>query len=373
MKTNKRKLLRIVLAYVTVAVLLAVQGCAAGGAGQMNKDTAKSQNAQSPKVTESPEPDETVQPTDSPEPTYAPYKYEKENHCCSDLLNDIVGDEVVNAAYDVIDAFIAHETSVKVEFTGNYGKFTEELGFALNCIYPPFNACADYNSLHAYNEEDGTVSWKYKLDKAECDEIQSKCDKATEDYMSLLCEGDTDTAKALLLYNALTTNAVYDYDAVENPVMDNYDFENRTTAYNALVNKSGICYSYSFALVYLYTHAGIDSITVSSQEGDGAHMWVMVELNGKYYYIDPTWDMGGGLYHFGMTSYDRASWAGSYAEDTCDIHSIPVSGRYVIDDERFFDMRNYLTKGSSYTVEIDREKQEAVISNETTVYYLDCR
>lgn len=354
-----KKVLRISFTYMLIIALLALVGCSAGES--LKKDVTPSQNVGVSDTAESGVPELT------------PFKYATGDRYCSELLKENVGDEVLKAAYDVIDAFIAHETSVKVEFTGHHEKFTEELGFALNCIYPPFSACVDYNSINAYNEKDGTVSWKYKLDEAQCDEIRLACDKAVEDNMSRLCEGDTDTAKALLLYNSLTANAVYDYDVLADTVTDIDDFEKRTTAYNALVNKSGICYSYSFALVYLYMRAGINCITVMSQEGEGAHMWVMAELNGKYYYLDPTWDIGGGFYSFGMTSLDRASWAGSYAEDTCFVHSVPVSGNYVIDDERFFDMRSYLSRGDSYSIEIDREKQVAVISNESTAYNLDCR
>ena len=359
-KIKKKNHLLIFFTYILIVTLLAMHGCSAS-------QTEHQENVSAQSVQSSEE-------TESREPMYAPFQYEAGEHYCNDLLKDVVGDEVLKAAYDVIDAFTAHENSVKVKFTGYYGLFTENLGFALNCIYPPFSACADYNSLHAYNEKDGTVSWKYKFDKSKCDEIRSACEKATENYMSYLREGDTNTAKALLLYNALTKDAVYDYDVLLIDTETNYEiFDERTTAYNALVNKSGICYSYSFALVYLYMNAGINCIPVSSQEGDGAHMWVMVKLNDKYYYIDPTWDIGGGFYHFGMTSYDRASWAGSYAEDTCFAHAKPIKQNYVIEDERFFDMRLYLTNGGSYTIEIDREKQEVVISDESTSYRLDCR
>ena len=354
-----KKFFNISISCLLIVALLAMQGCYAQESDK--KDATSSQSV------------EESGSTESSAPEFTPFKYATGDRYCSELLKENVGDEVLKAAYDVIDAFIKHETSVKVEFTGHHEKFTEELGFALNCIYPPFSASVDYNSLHAYNEKDGTVSWKYKFDKAECDEIRLSCEKAVEDIMSRLCEGDTEPAKALLLYNSLTPNAVYDYDVLADVVTDVDDFEKRTTAYNALVNKSGICYSYSFALVYLYMRAGINCITVSSQEGEGAHMWVMVELGGKYYYVDPTWDIGGGFYSFGMTSSDRASWGGSYDEDTCFVHSVPVSGNYVIDDERFFDMRSYLSRGDSYSIEIDREKQLAVISNELTSYKLDCR
>lgn len=377
MKTNQKRKTRTFFCYVLVISLLIIQGCSTNQPGPGNDTVSESmQPSESDpptETTESSEESETSEESESTEPSYEPFQYETGNHYCSQMLKDNVGDEVLKAAYDVIDAFIAHKTSVKVEFTGHYQKFTEDLGFALNCIFPPFSACAEYNSLHTYNKKNGTVSWKYKFEKSECDEIINACEEATEKYMSTLREGDTDTTKALLLYHALTKDAFYDYDVLTNVSGDSEEFERRTSAYQSLVNKSGICYSFSFALVYLYMRAGINCITPSSMEGVGAHMWVMVELADKYYYVDPTWDLGGGFYHFGMTSGDRASWAGSYAEDTCFIHAVPVSGTYVIDDERFMDMRGYLTEGGIYDIEIDREKQIAVISNEYTTYSLDCR
>lgn len=360
MKTAILKHIRILFALVLIVSLLITQACSVNTESNISSSETSELNSSN---------ENSSQAAD-----LSPFNYETGNHYQSNLLKSVVSDAAIKAAYDVIDAFIEHKTSVKVEFEGHYGAFTEELGFVLSCIYPPFAACAEYNAIKAYNEKDGTVSWKYKYEKSVCDEMQSACEKVTENYMSKLRQGDNDTEKALLLYNALISNAVYDYDVLLIDTEKEYEtFDKRTTAYNALVNKSGICYSYSFALVYLYMRAGINCITVSSQEGEGAHMWVMVDLDGKYYYIDPTWDIGGGFYHFGMTSQDRASWAGAYAEDTCFAFTTPISGNYVLDSERFFDMRSYILADGFYNIELDREKNQAVISNDSVTYRLDCQ
>lgn len=354
---KKQGYFRISLVFVLIFHLIFIEGCSANTLE--NLSSLASNNSQS------------LNTSQSKKEKLAPFKYQTDNRYQSDLLKDVVSNEAIKTAYDVIDAFLEHKTYIKVGEKENYEFFAEEVGFTLNCIYPPFAAAAEYNSIKAYNEKDKTISWKYKFDKSKCDEIISKCEKATDEYMSDLREHDTDRAKALLLYNALTKNASYDYDVLNIDAEKNYEiFDKRTTAYNALVNKSGICYSYSFALVYLYMRAGINCITVSSQEGEGAHMWVMVKLDGKYYYVDPSWDVGGGFYRFGMTSADRASWAGSYAEDTCFAFTTPIKGNYLLNDESFFDMRSNLISGDSCLVTIDREKNQAVIKSELVNYIL---
>ena len=87
----------------------------------------------------------------------------------------------------------------------------------------------------------------------------------------------------------------------------------RTVCYAALVLHSGICYSFAQALAFLYTQAGLDCAAVmGDSETAGLHMWLMAAVDGKWYYFDPTWDVGGGWYYFGMTAEDRATWAGAF-------------------------------------------------------------
>ena len=53
---------------------------------------------------------------------------------------------------------------------------------------------------------------------------------------------------------------------------------------------------------------------MGDSETAGLHMWLMAAVDGKWYYFDPTWDVGGGWYYFGMTAEDRATWAGAFTD-----------------------------------------------------------
>lgn len=71
----------------------------------------------------------------------------------------------------------------------------------------------------------------------------------------------------------------------------NYDYSNtkgytKFTAYGALVENKAVCQGYSTLLYRMLEEAGIDNKIVTSTD----HSWNIVEINGKYYNVDATWD-----------------------------------------------------------------------------------
>ncbi len=69
----------------------------------------------------------------------------------------------------------------------------------------------------------------------------------------------------------------------------------RTSAYNALVTGEAVCEGYAREAQLLMNRAGIRNylVTGESLNSDGetvGHMWNVVEINSKNYYLDVTWD-----------------------------------------------------------------------------------
>ena len=60
---------------------------------------------------------------------------------------------------------------------------------------------------------------------------------------------------------------------------------------------TGICSSYAKAFASLCTMSGIDCIYITGDVtgSDNGHAWNMVRLDGKWYYVDTTWDDGHGV------------------------------------------------------------------------------
>lgn len=111
--------------------------------------------------------------------------------------------------------------------------------------------------------------------------------KVKEIISSLDLDRKTDYEKLTAIYDYICSNTKF--EAAES------DSDIRRTAYGALVNGKAVCQGYSIALYRLLLEAGIDNRIifgkgVQAGEAERAHTWNIVELYGKYYYVDITWD-----------------------------------------------------------------------------------
>ncbi len=105
---------------------------------------------------------------------------------------------------------------------------------------------------------------------------RTKFYNAVNQVLSGVDENWNPQQKILYLHDWLVTHIDYD-DAYKN-----YD------AYTALVENCCVCQGYSLAFCYLMNQLGFPAEFVYSNKLN--HAWNAVKLNGKYYYIDNTWD-----------------------------------------------------------------------------------
>lgn len=98
----------------------------------------------------------------------------------------------------------------------------------------------------------------------------------------------TDYEKVSAIYDYVCRNVRYDRWNLRHP-----GATLRSTAYSALVRHKATCQGYSVLLYRMLREAGLHSriITGTSKE-DSLHAWNIVELDGKYYNLDATWDAG---------------------------------------------------------------------------------
>lgn len=101
----------------------------------------------------------------------------------------------------------------------------------------------------------------------------------------------TDYEKERALYAWLTGNVIYDqdhYDPLGRIDPSSYD------PYGPLANGKGICIGVAVTFQLLMDMADVECITViGASRGNAAdHAWNMVRLDGAWYCVDPTWDIG---------------------------------------------------------------------------------
>ena len=102
----------------------------------------------------------------------------------------------------------------------------------------------------------------------------------------------TDYEKEKALYTWVTANVIYDqdhYDPLKQVDPSSYD------PYGPLANGKGVCLGVASLFQLLMDMAGVECMTVigASRANQGDHAWNMVRLDGQWYCVDPTWDVGG--------------------------------------------------------------------------------
>lgn len=93
------------------------------------------------------------------------------------------------------------------------------------------------------------------------------------------------------VYAWITANVKYDRDHYDKTVTLDPASSN---PYGPLHNGKGICVGVASAFQLLMDMSGVECITVvgASRENAQDHAWNMVRLNGQWYCVDPTWDIG---------------------------------------------------------------------------------
>lgn len=122
---------------------------------------------------------------------------------------------------------------------------------------------------------------------------EAQMDQAVADLLSSLdLSSKTDYQKIKAIYDYICSNITYDYD---NLYDDSYTLKH--SSYAALINKKAVCQGYASLFYRLALEAGIDARVISGDSG-GPHAWNIVKIEGSYYNLDSTWDVGNTEYEY---------------------------------------------------------------------------
>ena len=117
-------------------------------------------------------------------------------------------------------------------------------------------------------------------------ELEQKLDQV---LASLNLSGMTDYQKIEAIYRYVCENVAYSEQVLNSnadPLNPSDELRVYYSAYGALVLKSTTCQGFSSLIYRMMLKAGIDCRLIAGDD----HGWNMVKLNGKYYYLDATWD-----------------------------------------------------------------------------------
>jgi hypothetical protein len=133
---------------------------------------------------------------------------------------------------------------------------------------------------------DGVVKFKYKYPKATIVKMNKALNQQADKIINQAKQKNTQFEKVLTIHDAVVNSVRYDEANLEKGALPDLDY----TAYGALVNKTAVCDGYAKAMNLLLNKAGIWSVKVTGTANGEDHAWNLVKVDGKYYYLDSTWD-----------------------------------------------------------------------------------
>ena len=126
-----------------------------------------------------------------------------------------------------------------------------------------------------------TFTPEYYTTAAQEAELDAAVD-ALLDQLDVYDAGDYE--KVCAIYDYLCQNVTYDYAGLAAGSDLVY------TAYAALINGTAVCQGYANLFYRLALELNVDARLIPGTGAGGNHGWNIVELDGKYYNLDATWD-----------------------------------------------------------------------------------
>ena len=298
---------------------------------------------------------EDTKMTDSVKASSEPYNFEFKELVTSDMYRDTMGEDIYQAYVNFTDAVMNGETEFECSCEDSFN-------WVMYHYIRHYSPCVDQFVEPSYFE-DGVGHFYYTIPEDEFRQKLADWEVMVTDIINNcgIQEDDSDFEKALLIYLYIADH--YSYDIT---VRDRDDLG----AYRFLTEDGGICYEISLAYTYLLAQVGVDSAVAwgpsDNPETTDEHEWVILNLNGTYYNVDPTWAIGNyeTLDYFLFSDDSRYYNYGEYAaENTTRVSTKPYVdpdyvSPYMCNDDTFDFFQ------CSTFIELDHENN--------ILYYMSC-
>lgn len=297
---------------------------------------------------------------------------------------------------EIRDALMQFEEDVKLSCNDK-----EEISHAFQCVLNDHPEIF-YVEGYTYTEytlgdilKKITFTGTYRYSQEEIAKKQEQIDSYVNQCLAGMPSGADDYTKVKYIYEYLIHHTEYDADAEDNQNICSVFIEGRS-----------VCQGYAKATQYLLNRADIFSTLVLGRViGGEGHAWNIVQIEGKYYYVDTTWGdasyqaVGGTSGHPGekipTINYDYLCVSTQQMNLTHTLDNVvelpecdSMEDNYYVREGLYFTdynkeqieriFKEEYEKGSAYVTlkcadyEVYRQMQEALIVNQEIFRYLDC-
>lgn len=189
-----------------------------------------------------------------------------------------------NIFYTIINSGVSNFTffcsSEYADCVNDISSYVRNKGFLTNVnnFVHPYNSIKKLNTVY---DDYGEVS--IEVEKIYTQEDIEKTNKVVDRIIrKTISKRMTNKQKITAVHNYIINNGKYASDNIRNK----YKGKEFNKAGDILINKYGLCSSYSDAMALFLYEFGIDNYKISNVD----HVWNLVKLNNKWLHLDLTWD-----------------------------------------------------------------------------------
>lgn len=142
-----------------------------------------------------------------------------------------------------------------------------------------------HNGTTAYSNGKIELKYKYPVKKIK-EMVQNQDTKIKNIIKQTIKSTDSEFDKVKAIHDYIVLNTAYDWENFKKGQVPEASY----TTYGLLMNGQAVCEGYAQTMQLLLKEAGIESHLVTGKANGGAHAWNLVKVDGKYYYVDSTWD-----------------------------------------------------------------------------------
>ncbi len=279
----------------TLIILGALTSCSNSTTTETTKVTETSE-ATTTQETTAETTEETVVEDRESHYTFNPY-------VCSTLMTEIMGEEMRDTYFNLVDCVLAGETTFECPDEATYDWVMGQFPYLCFPVIREYVIRADGISY-----ENGVGRIQYTIPYEEFEVKLQEFEDLTVSILNETLEDDySDFEKALALYQYFVATYEYDYYAADH--IGETEVSEMISGYRLLTEGIGICQEISVAYSFLLLEAGVDASVMKGERGydNVGHQWSLVKIDGKYYHIDPTYGLGftNSLEYFMMTDQQR--------------------------------------------------------------------
>lgn len=135
--------------------------------------------------------------------------------------------------------------------------------------------------------DDGRFEFKYRFPESQIIEMNSELEQMAENIIADHIRADmSDFDKVKAIHDYLVLHTAYDYENYKKDTVPDSSYD----IYGTLMNQVAVCEGYAESMVYVLNKINIESIYVSGTANGESHAWNKVNVAGKWYNVDATWD-----------------------------------------------------------------------------------